>query len=94
MVDAEQDVVEAADSPKAGPDEVITFRECLYGNRDVFGDLLGRLAPKNDYIETRSGNKINRDTQLWRAQNIEVKGLSVVKRGCIFRGDLALVRDW
>lgn len=44
---------------------------------------------ENDYIETTSGNKINRNALLFGTQRIIIAAKSVVRENTILRGDLA-----
>ncbi|CAG9800472.1 unnamed protein product [Chironomus riparius] len=47
---------------------------------------------KDEFVETASGNKVNRQTVLCGSQNIVLHGKVIVDKGAIIRGDLANVR--
>ncbi|VEL09372.1 unnamed protein product [Protopolystoma xenopodis] len=47
---------------------------------------------KDSYIETASGNKVNRHSVLCGSHNIVLNGKTIIMSNCIIRGDLANVR--
>uniref|UniRef100_A0A914WB86 Dynactin subunit 5 n=1 Tax=Plectus sambesii TaxID=2011161 RepID=A0A914WB86_9BILA len=47
---------------------------------------------KADYVETASGNKVNRKSTLCGSQNIVLNGRTILMNDCIIRGDLANIR--
>ncbi|KAL6857608.1 hypothetical protein ACO1O0_005049 [Amphichorda felina] len=49
---------------------------------------MSRRAPKGDYIETDSGNKVSRKAMLQGTQNIMLGGRAVIQPEVMIRGDL------
>ncbi|KAI8871962.1 dynactin subunit P25 [Ramicandelaber brevisporus] len=43
---------------------------------------------KTEFIETDTGNKISRRAVIFGSQNIILTGKTVIKKGCVIRGDL------
>ena len=47
---------------------------------------------KAEYIVTASGNKVSRKSVLCGSQNIMINGKTIVKEGCLLRGDLNSIK--
>uniref|UniRef100_A0A8R1TQI4 Dynactin subunit 5 n=1 Tax=Onchocerca volvulus TaxID=6282 RepID=A0A8R1TQI4_ONCVO len=47
---------------------------------------------KSEYVETATGNKVNRKSRLFGSQNIVLNGKSTLMKDCILRGDMHNIR--
>ena len=47
---------------------------------------------KENYIETKKGNKISKQSILCGSRNIVVDGMCIIMQGAILRGDLAKIK--
>jgi len=50
------------------------------------------IYKKSEFIETSSGNKVNKNSVMCGSQNIILQGRTIVLQDCIVRGDLAAVK--
>eukprot|EP00013_Stygamoeba_regulata_P024991 CAMPEP_0177666016 /NCGR_PEP_ID=MMETSP0447-20121125/21361_1 /TAXON_ID=0 /ORGANISM="Stygamoeba regulata, Strain BSH-02190019" /LENGTH=180 /DNA_ID=CAMNT_0019172145 /DNA_START=34 /DNA_END=576 /DNA_ORIENTATION=+ len=50
-----------------------------------------RHYTKADFIETKTGNKVSRQSVLCGSQNIRMQGNSIIMPGVVVRGDLAAI---
>ncbi|MFH4978106.1 hypothetical protein AB6A40_004815 [Gnathostoma spinigerum] len=55
-------------------------------------DLQPFYYDKSDYVETATGNKVNRKSTLCGSQNIILNGKCILMKDCIFRGDMNTIR--
>ncbi|KFZ03105.1 hypothetical protein V502_11223 [Pseudogymnoascus sp. VKM F-4520 (FW-2644)] len=54
---------------------------------------MSRKPPRGEYIETDTGNKVSRKSQIIGTQNIILGGKSVIQAEVIIRGDLVRTLD-
>lgn len=59
---------------------------------DDFNEFVPQTVSREQYVQTRSGNKVSKNALLCGSQNIELKGNSILHPGAVMRGDLALIR--